>query len=162
MALVSCHECGAKVSDEANACPQCGVKPKAKTSLFTKIVGGFFALTVASAIIGQNSNSPPAAPPAPKKPADPLAEARFQRTVLVARSIKAALRNPDSVQWVSFHSDDEANLVCIEYRAQNGFGGMNLEQAAYAKGKIQTSTAAWNKHCGGKRLNNLRHVKYAL
>lgn len=28
MALISCHECGAQVSSEAKACPNCGAKPK--------------------------------------------------------------------------------------------------------------------------------------
>lgn len=28
MSLIKCHECSAEISDEAKACPKCGVKPK--------------------------------------------------------------------------------------------------------------------------------------
>ena len=51
MALVSCKECGHKVSDTADKCPSCGVKLKPKTSGLTKfalitigitLVAGFF------------------------------------------------------------------------------------------------------------------------
>gem|GEM_PF-4634097 len=47
------------------------------------------------------------------------------------------------------------------YRARNGFGGMNVEQAVYANKKISTSSATWNKHCAEKLLTNeskIRHV----
>lgn len=162
MALIACHECGSKVSDEAKACPQCGVKPKAKTSLSTKLIAGLFAIGIISSIIGQNSNQPPAVAAPTKESTDPNIELRFQKTVLVAKTVKAALRNPDSVQWGGMLANDDASVICIEYRAQNGFGGMNLEYVAFAKGKLQTSAEAWNKHCAEKKMYDMKRAKYAI
>lgn len=160
MAIIKCHECGNGVSSDAKACPHCGVKPKAKTSMLTWIIGGVFAFAIGSAII--NQNSPSDAPTAPAKPVDPNADLRFNKTLLVVKSIKAALRNPDSAQWNIILANDDASVVCVEYRAQNGFGGMNIEQATFAKGKIQTSVSAWNKNCAEKPLNNMKSIKQAL
>ena len=56
MALMTCAECSGPVSSDAKACPKCGAKPPKRTTLFTKIVAGFFALFVVFAIFG-NSGS---------------------------------------------------------------------------------------------------------
>jgi len=61
MALMTCRECSGPVSSNASACPKCGAKPPKRTTLFTKIIGGFFALLVVSAIFqgtGSNSSQP--------------------------------------------------------------------------------------------------------
>ena len=52
MALTKCAECGHQISSEAVTCPSCGAKVK-RTTLFTKIVGGFFAIWVLLTVIGQ-------------------------------------------------------------------------------------------------------------
>lgn len=54
MALTKCNECGHQISKTASACPNCGAKVK-RTSLFTKIVAGFFALIVLMMVIGQQT-----------------------------------------------------------------------------------------------------------
>jgi hypothetical protein len=54
MALVKCKECGHEIGKTASSCPQCGAKVK-RTSLFTKIVTGFFALMFLSWLIGSNT-----------------------------------------------------------------------------------------------------------
>jgi hypothetical protein len=46
MALVACAECKNPISDDALICPQCGVKPKKKTSMVTWIVGGIFLVVM--------------------------------------------------------------------------------------------------------------------
>lgn len=86
MALIKCHECGQRVSTEAETCPHCGAKPKAKTStapldgILNKIVVG--AILLGLSIWGFNylstpkpskpepyspvsTNAAPEAPPAP-------------------------------------------------------------------------------------------------
>ena len=162
MALVSCHECGSKVSTKADRCPQCGAKPKPRTKTSTKIIAGLFGFVILASIIAQNSNTASTTMASSKKEVDPLIEKRFQTTVMVAKSVKASLRNPDSVVWSGILANDDASVVCIEYRAQNGFGGMNLGQIAYVKGKLQTSAAVWNKNCADKQMNNMKNIKYAL
>ncbi len=45
MALVACRECGVDVSDEAQKCPQCGVRlRKAKRGIFGKLFKWLFIL----------------------------------------------------------------------------------------------------------------------
>lgn len=73
MALLKCPDCSGPVSSDAKACPKCGAKPPRRTSLFTKIVGGLFALFVVSLVFSGNGNkgstSPSvASPPAQNKP----------------------------------------------------------------------------------------------
>lgn len=55
MALTKCKECGHAISKSATQCPNCGAKIK-RTSLFTKLIAGFFALVFLSAILGQYSS----------------------------------------------------------------------------------------------------------
>jgi len=60
MALVKCKECSKEISNDAVACPHCGAKPPKKTSRFTIVVGGFFALVVAMSVF--RTNDPPPTP----------------------------------------------------------------------------------------------------
>jgi len=52
MAIKPCKECGAPVSDKADACPVCGAKVK-KMGLFLKIVLWFFGIMILFAVIGK-------------------------------------------------------------------------------------------------------------
>lgn len=62
MALTNCKECKTEISTKATQCPKCGAKIK-KTSLFTKIVAGFFALFMVFVVINSGKPKPPPAPP---------------------------------------------------------------------------------------------------
>lgn len=52
MAIKPCKECGAPVSDKADACPMCGAKVK-KMGLFLKIILWFFGIMILFAVIGK-------------------------------------------------------------------------------------------------------------
>jgi len=84
MSLITCKECGGKVSSNAATCPSCGAKPPKKTSAFTWIVGGLFAFVVAKCtfsgadepptrpVVASNGATIATAPPmAPATPPDP-------------------------------------------------------------------------------------------
>lgn len=106
---------------------------------------------------------PPLPPP---KSAEQVAweakkEHAFQATARAAATIKSAMRDPDSLVWESIHTNDDATVMCFEYRARNGFGGMNREFAVIAQGRMSQKPAAWNKHCV-KPLINMDYVKHAL
>jgi hypothetical protein len=82
-------------------------------------------------------------------------EANFQRAVLGAKQLRASMRNPDSFKLgQTLVMDDGA--VCYDYRAQNGFGGMNVGHAVLApdnKFKSDESAgfhALWHKECAKK------------
>lgn len=77
---------------------------------------------------------------------------RSAMAVLAVRAIKQNLRNPDSVKWGDVLANDDGSAVCIEYRAQNGYGGMNNEHVVFINGGLHRDGAAWNKHCANKKL----------
>ncbi len=90
MPLITCPDCSSQVSDAAPSCPKCGhpfasvqynapqpvvvVQPPKKTSMFTWIVGGSFALCCFSSIIintvknATGSGSAPSTTPAAASP----------------------------------------------------------------------------------------------
>lgn len=62
MALITCKECGGQVSSKAAACPKCGAKPPAKTSLGTALFAGLIGLTALVMIVGSFGEKGPTIP----------------------------------------------------------------------------------------------------
>jgi hypothetical protein len=163
MALTKCKECGNEVSTTAKTCPKCGAKAPKKMGLFAKIALGFIGLTFVMAFFGSRDRAPvaPATPSATSAPASAKASPqadeaaakekknsdRAWRAVAAMATIKQGLRNPASVQWGEIRADETGNTVCIEYRAQNGFGGLNLERATAIGPSLSTRVEDWNNHC---------------
>ena len=90
-----------------------------------------------------------------------LKEKRFRVAVALLKSVKASLRDPESfaIEYVGVNED--ATVACVEYRAKNGFGGMNKEFAVYAKNNISQSPESWNKNCR-TNLYDMKHARLAL
>ena len=82
-----------------------------------------------------------------KAEADEIRDRPSRRTVAFMTTIKRSLRNPDSVVWENVWANDDGSVVCVEYRAQNGFGGMNRESIATIHGRITEDGNMWNKNC---------------
>jgi hypothetical protein len=80
------------------------------------------------------------------------------RAAVGAASLKAAARNPDSLVLDKVLGMDDGT-ICYEYRAQNGFGGMNREVAALLPNakSLTTSSVVWNKHCAHKNGQDLKY-----
>lgn len=85
-----------------------------------------------------------------------IEKAKIEIAVAGASMLKKSARNPDSFK-VSSVTVMQDGTVCYEYRAQNGFGGMSVENATFdpstlkimvtgSKGFVPT----WNKKCAGK------------
>lgn len=110
----------------------------------------------------------PTPPTAEEKAKKEEEEKRFQTVVLGAKSLKAAMRDPDSfVLESAFVKQD--GTVCYEYRSKNGFGGYSRESAIYTPGisGLLPSSAAnfakqWNKRCAGEGQEYAKLVKYAM
>jgi DNA-directed RNA polymerase subunit RPC12/RpoP len=178
MALIKCHECGKKVSTEAAVCPACGAavkipEPKKKTPTrgVYRILG--YALCAYLVVIfvtvlfrrdptpeelKQKADAQKAelAQKAEKDKADAILNNRIKAAAIAAQSIQQSARNPQSVSWEGILANDDASVICFELRAQNGFGGMNLEQIAVIKGVIKTSDAAWNNNCIHRKMFDVR------
>lgn len=85
---------------------------------------------------------------------------RLMTTIATAKVIKSRLRDPESVVWEEILANTDASVVCIQYRAKNGFGGMSREYYVSARGKVSTDSAAVNKHC--KNLYDMKKAIHAL
>jgi hypothetical protein len=166
MSLIKCGECGKEISSKAEVCPQCGAKPEKKIGIVGKIFLGFIALFVLLSFIGSLVSNPTSTDGHSFASAEDAAKAadeiRFQKAALVASAIKRSLRDPDSVKWAGIWTNDDASTICIEYRARNGFGGMNHEHVAVTKAGASQEAEAWNRSCANKQLHDLSRVRYAL
>lgn len=144
MAIVKCHECGADVSTEAKACPKCGAKVKRPASRTKKLLYSLVAVVVVAGVVAQQQNPE-------KRAAEAAARdgqvAQLQAGRAAMNALKSSLRDPDSMKLDAVRVSDDRQIVCIEYRARNGFGGVNRSMAVFVDRKQQATDAAWNKHC---------------
>jgi hypothetical protein len=79
------------------------------------------------------------------------------RAAIGARILKKATRNPDAFKLESAYVIHGSGAVCYEYRAQNGFGGMNAGQAVlssdgkkFLTNEMNGFTRLWNQECANK------------
>lgn len=157
MALVRCGECGKQVSNKAATCPSCGAKPN-RTKLSTWIVAGLGIMVIIT-LMSENSQQPTkgAGYVAPQKSsAQKRHEAAVQRAAMGAMALKKNMRNPDMFKLSSI-IEMSTKALCFEYRAQNGFGGMNVERAVLApddKSFLNSSAPGfdrlWSAWCANK------------
>lgn len=163
MALIKCKECGNQVSSKAQTCPQCGAriarKPMGCGGLVGMVLLGVIVLGVFASMIGPKAPPPPPTPaPTPEQVA-----AKKKQNESIARAqagaamLKQAMRDPDSFKLSQALVIDGTGAVCYEYRARNGFGGMNIGHAVISSdGKtFKTENDAgyhnlWNKECANK------------
>lgn len=158
MALITCEECKKEISDTAGKCPQCGAKIDKPMRLGSMILAAFVTVAVVQCSLSTNGSSPSKTTQAPP---DPVAEARFQKTAMFAAGVKSKMRDPSSFALESARSNEDATVICLEYRARNGFGGMNKEFIVGTTKKVSQDAVAWNKHCT-KPLIDMKHIEYAL
>lgn len=77
------------------------------------------------------------------------------------RNIRAANRNPDSVVWEAVLANADADIICIQFRGQNGFGGMARQVLVSARNTLSSDELAWRRSCGGK-MQDMIYAKHAL
>ena len=167
MAMITCGECGASVSTEAKSCPSCGANRKVfrrpagtkKPMSWPKKFGIAFAAMFGLGVVGQiiTGGSNPAAQA--ESPQDKQKSHRDYQAYLSAKALKASLRNPDSLSFDSILANDDGSIICMAYRAQNGFGGMNIGHVVFKNGDPSESHASWHAHCAGKMLNDVTAVQ---
>lgn len=182
MALVQCKECKAQISSSAKSCPQCGAKVK-RTTMFTKVVGGFFALVIAVAIfqnIGadqrraeqakaeaarvasltpeqKKAEAEAAAAKAAKKKVEDEAWARAQA---LADVVRKSANDPHSIEFSDAGYTD-AGAVFLEFRGKNAFNATILNYAVATKdGKVAVGSkdkiaTLWNANIANRTLYGL-------
>jgi hypothetical protein len=166
MGVINCGECGVSVSFDAKACPGCGAGRKVfrrpagsrgRMSLMKKIGIGFGALIGLSVIIQAATGGGEAVQ------AETLQEKQSKQrgyaAYLSARAVKASLRNPDSVDFSEILANEDGSVVCVTYRAQNGFGGMNIERIVFKDGEPSQARSSWRANCANKMLFDVTNVE---
>jgi len=167
MALAKCRECSKEVSTEAKTCPHCGVSNPVKkgTSGLTLTIAGLVVIAALSAIL-RPSPAPVETVKVELTPAQieakKASELRFSTAVAVLTSIKSGLKDPSSVQWSSVGVSEKADVVCIEFRAKNSFGALELENLTFVKGKPSKSPDVWNKNCTKTSLFDEKKAQYSI
>lgn len=165
MALIKCEECGNDVSTEAKACPKCGAKVKKPASRLSKLV----VVLIGVAIIGSIVTAEPEAPPPPATPEQTAekaaekaaADKRFHLAAGMVTTLKDAVADRDSLVVDSLWVNDDASVLCAEYRARNGFGGMVREHLVVTGQGARQDAGAWNKHCT-KQMYDMAYVARAV
>lgn len=115
------------------------------------LAAGLFAVVALLILIGSLSrmNEPP-------PPPDPAAD----DAMLAVYAVKKSQRNPDSFVLEKVVVTDK--VVCMAWRGQNGFGGMNHGKSVIARDKKYALndhesgfTKAWNRDCANKNGRDL-------
>lgn len=164
MALITCHECSAKISDGAISCPQCGAKPEKKTSLSTWIIGAIvlaFMVKCTTDTQTTNNNVPSA-----KSAAEVKADAELNNGIAAGKLLKNAAKDPSSFKMESFLIF-AGGATCYEYRAKNSFGAIVPGRAVFDGNQTLLTSdrdgnkfvKAWNATCtkpgGNERAGGL-------
>lgn len=149
--MTTCGECGKDVSTQAETCPGCGAPIQKPWGERFGLVTGLFivgaTIWLFSAIFGDK--------PVPKSSAQIEREAQRDaadtaRRNLLARAatdLMATLRDPDSIRFDGAFVDAGRDMVCIRYRARNGFGGYGEGRFVYLMGKTGDTAKVWNATC---------------
>jgi hypothetical protein len=167
MATINCGECRALVSTQARTCPACGANRKVfrrpagarQPMSWPKKIGMAFAAVFGLGVVGQIVTGGANQNAEEQSPRDKQTQHRDYAAYLSARSLKASLRNPDSLAFESILANDDGSVICMTYRAQNGFGGMNLEHVVFKNGDPNESHASWRANCAHKLLIDVTAVK---
>lgn len=161
MALVQCKECKAQISSDAKACPQCGAKTPAKTSVVTMLIGGLIIFGLLKAMLSESTQA--AAPT--KSPAqlaqESKKEADFQNVVRVARWAKERSKNPASFT-LTYGGITDSGTVCIEFRGTNSFNAVVPGRYVMSNTVSGDSVQLWNKHCANQPITDFSYARQAL
>ena len=155
MALRPCKECKREISSDAKACPNCGKKQRAETGLGMGclVLIGIVVIFGLIGSLGEHKSETSLSPA--EQVAKQKEEAAFSRAVRGAKALHESMRNPDSFKLSQALLMPDGT-VCYQYRAQNGFGGVNVGHAAltpsgqFRSNEMEGFRALWNKLCANK------------
>lgn len=175
-----CPQCAEMVKADAKLCRFCGYTfpmaetPPAKPRRLWKIIGIVVAVLVGIELLAFLIMGPHAAGNAMGNSSDtdiqdgsakedPKAKAardlRGVTALAAGNALVKSLRNPDSLVIEAALATEDGKTLCIRYRAQNGFGGMNRETAVYHDNVPHQDDSAWKKYCGDAKMDMSSTVK---
>jgi hypothetical protein len=111
---------------------------------------------------------PVATAPAPARAESAIPQQHLANVAAGLDYLRTHARNPASLKFVNVKVISKTGSVCFTYRAQNGFGGMTIEQSAYDArhgGMITPEDSAfredWDKACTGKASTDITDAAQA-
>lgn len=128
------------------------VAPKLPRRWYQKKLNWFLGFVLFSIIVGGVTHQPRTAQQIAE---DKASFHRKQMASIALSTLRRSLRNPDTLDVQSLSSSESGNIICIEYRAQNGFGGVTLAQTVFTAKGGTDSARAWNRNCAHKSLYDL-------
>lgn len=172
MALITCPNCGTKVSDQGRACPQCGsplpeaVLPPGKAvtgknalSLLPVFFGGLLIAGVVTGLwwlhhhpVGNNASMSASGDARDRRAAEAKFNESVRRAILGSITLHEGQLHPDSYKLDHAILTEEGD-ICYTYQVRNESGGMNVENAVLpAEGKLtiadsETGREVWAKSC---------------
>lgn len=162
MALIKCKDCGKEFSTDAKVCPHCGAKKtKAKTRWKSILItiGVIYLIGLLSPHSGSSTPNTPTQEEIAQEAKANAEKAEYNKkkegaknfALVSATELRKTMRNPSSLKFDSVFVTN-AGDVCYDYRAENGFGGMNHEYAILTKNAkfYQNNSSKWNKLCVNK------------
>lgn len=159
MALIKCHECGTEVSTEAKTCQKCGAKPKKPPSLVAALIVILLGIAFVGATLSDKGEGD-TAPETPEQTAQKgISQERYSAATVTSSILRASMRDPESLKFETLLVSEDAATVCAQYRARNGFGGMNRELFVSSEEGHSQTLDAWNKHCTKPMLDMLWAAK---
>lgn len=120
-----------------------------RPSLAFILIAGLIVVFAVKANYDSGHDTAPA-PTAAERAAKEAEQRRYLAVAIVAKKVKNAMRDPESVVWESIRADEKAETVCLSYRARNGFGGMTREAVTVTPTGSGQDAALWNRHCQAK------------
>lgn len=154
MAMTTCRECKAEISEKAKTCPSCGAPNKARTSFITYLVLVIFAGIIFAAATDEKTPEELAA----------RAESDARHAVVFngKQAVKSRLNDPDSAQFgdvVYVKKQGGVAAACGSVNAKNKLGGyvgakkfvsLGSSSVTAIEGTDDGFSTLWNKHCAGK------------
>ncbi|GJH22774.1 hypothetical protein CBA19CS22_39550 [Caballeronia novacaledonica] len=127
-----------------------------------KLLLFFIGIGLLGALIGSHTPTTPEAQQAAQQEAAKDNAERDMRIEIRrgADAIRDGMRDPDSFKLEAAAKNKKTGMICYQFRARNGFGGMNRDASMYStagNGKwFYSSTpgfkARWAKECVGPDL----------
>ncbi|MFH2082075.1 MAG: zinc ribbon domain-containing protein [Pseudomonadota bacterium] len=159
MSIIKCRECGNEVSTEAKTCPKCGAKVKKPAGVLTIILVAVIGAVLLAPFVLDTSRHPPPEKTAAEQAAEKAEKTREAGSLLVMNSVMSRARDPDSLKFETVLVNEDASVVCVKYRARNGFGGMNRELLVTTTKNTWQDAGGWNRNCLGEMFEMLRTAK---
>lgn len=162
-----CPQCAEAVKAEAVVCRFCGHQFPAAEIVRQRpgaargclyIVGVLFVLSFIAALISPRPAVRPLPTPSPTTIAAPGRDLGNAAAIAAGAALKRAARNPDSLVIEDAIASEDGKYLCLNYRAQNGFGGMNRESVIFQNGVPHHGAAFWNKHCMGDDMRDVKNT----